>query len=88
MHTSLITVAEAARLLRISPAGVYRLIREKGAPHLRVHRAAIRIQPDELLRWIIERSQSRSTPRRVERRPSPAKQSGPRARVHIVKAKR
>ena len=47
----LLTVAEAARLLQISPNTAYELIRQRQLPHIRLGRA-IRIPRFGLEQWI------------------------------------
>jgi excisionase family DNA binding protein len=50
----LLTVKEAADLLKVKPQWVYRMLRSDGLPFLRLGRQ-IRIDEDSLENWLAER---------------------------------
>lgn len=47
----LLTAAEAAEILAVTPARVYELVRQDVLPHVRLGRQ-VRIDPDRLEAWI------------------------------------
>lgn len=47
----LLTAAEAAEILAVTPARVYELVRQDVLPHVRLGRQ-VRIDPDRLEEWI------------------------------------
>jgi excisionase family DNA binding protein len=49
-----LTVKEAAELLKVQPQWVYRMVRDGGLPFLRLGRQ-IRIDEDSLEKWLTER---------------------------------
>ncbi len=53
----LLTVAEAAELLRVSKPTVYRLIRQQGLPVVKLM-ADIRLDPDDIAAWVESRKVS------------------------------
>jgi excisionase family DNA binding protein len=50
----LITVKEAADLLKVKPQWVYRMMRSDGLPFIRLGRQ-VRIDEDSLEKWLAER---------------------------------
>ena len=50
----LLTVSDAAELLRVSKPTIYRLIRQQGLPVVRLM-ADIRLDPDDIAAWVESR---------------------------------
>ena len=53
--TELLTVSEIARLCRVHPHHVYRLVHERRIPYLKLggnSKSAIRFRPDQIERWL------------------------------------
>jgi len=54
--SGLLTVAEAAVLLRVSKPTIYRLVRDHGLPVVRPTGNDIRFRPEDLERWLEART--------------------------------
>jgi excisionase family DNA binding protein len=54
MYMKVLTVKEAADLLKVKPQWVYRMVRGGGIPFIRLGRQ-IRIDEDSLEKWLEER---------------------------------
>jgi len=51
-----LTVKEVSRLLKIHPFHVYRLVRQKSIPALKIPGVGVRFDPEALGKWIQENS--------------------------------
>jgi excisionase family DNA binding protein len=55
----LLTVTEAAELLRLSPGTIYHLISRRVVPCVKLSKRCVRFRQSELERWITDRSENR-----------------------------
>ncbi|MCC7353337.1 MAG: helix-turn-helix domain-containing protein [Anaerolineae bacterium] len=86
--TELVTIEEAARLLRISPVTVWRMIKSGDLPALRIGRKTLRIRKSDLLAIIqpaIEQeSQPLSTLEQTEAMPEVSQEERQQAAYRIL----
>lgn len=54
----LLTVPEAAELLRLSPGTLYHLISRRAVPCVKLSKRCVRFRQSELERWIVSRSEN------------------------------
>jgi excisionase family DNA binding protein len=57
----LLTVRDVAQLIAMTPFGVYSLVHKKRIPAVKISRRCLRFRPEDIDRWLQEKSQGVET---------------------------